>query len=184
MSLPQPTGVALPTQPDTLGALRAMQTIILSECLVGGISPFAALSAADAARYGVARAVFLGEPKDFKDVYLPQCALWVPAESETLDLESLGGRASAEFEAEVEVYVDLRTDWYAGEQQVLAIRDALWPALLRHERLGGTVPSVAASLACEGRGLGYALVAGVEYRTYAARWWVRQQWSISGGHVL
>lgn len=184
MTLPRPVGIALPAQPDTLGALRAMQSIVLNECLIGGVSPFAALSATDADRYGVARAIFIGEPKDFKDVYLPQCAIWIPAGSETLDLESLGGRASATFAAEVEVYVDLSGDWYAAEQQVLAIRDALWPALLRHERLGGSVPSVAASLAREGRGLGYTQVAGVEYRTYAARWEVRQQWSASGGRVL
>ena len=43
MSGPRPQGVALPAQPDTLGALEAMRAIILSECLVGGVTPFAAL---------------------------------------------------------------------------------------------------------------------------------------------
>jgi hypothetical protein len=42
--------VSLPSQPDSLGVLQAMQSLILAECLVGGVTPFAALSAADALR--------------------------------------------------------------------------------------------------------------------------------------
>lgn len=184
-----PTGITLPGAPDTLGALTAMRGIILAECLVGGVSPFAALSAADAARYGAASAVFIGRPKDFNDAYLPQCVIWIPLEqSAALEdgtaLDGLSGRASAEFEALVLVYVDMRTDWYAGEQKILAIRDALWPALLRHARLGGTVPTVIASEALAGRGLDYEQIAGVEYRLFEARWCIRQQWSIAGGLVV
>ncbi|MGH2514400.1 MAG: hypothetical protein ACRDHP_01985, partial [Ktedonobacterales bacterium] len=126
-----PPALMLPAQPATFAALQAMQSIILSECLIGGVSPFAALSSADAARYGVANAVFLGRPKDFKDVYLPQCCLWIPPETEAVALVGYAGRAEAEFEALVQVYVDLRPDWYAAEQQILSIRDALLPALLR-----------------------------------------------------
>lgn len=166
----RPTGTPLPAAPDTLGALRAMQSIIVGECLVGGVSPFAALSPADVTRYGVACAVFIGEPKDFNDAYVPQCCLWLPQPSEIVLLDSFVGRATAEVVAEVEVYVDLRTDWYAAEQRILAIRDALWPVLLRHERLGSAVPTVVASAGQEGHGLGYAQVAGAEYRTFAARW--------------
>jgi hypothetical protein len=185
-----PTGITLPGQPDTLGALAAMRNIILAECLVSGVSPFAALSAADAARYGVANAVFIGRPKDFNDAYLPQCVIWIPPEQSSAQveagtaLESVSGRASAEFEALIQVFVDMRADWYAGEQKVLAIRDALWPALLRHARLGGTVPTVIASEALPGRGLDYEQIAGVEYRLFEARWRVRQQWSIAGGLVV
>lgn len=184
-----PVGVGLPGRPDTLGALAAMRAIILAECLVGGVSPFAALSAADAARYGVARAVFIGKPKDFNDGYLPQCALWVPPERDLtaqtggVTLDGVSGRASAEFEALVQVYVDMRADWYAGEQLILAVRDALWPALLRHARLGGSVPTVADSEVHAGRGLDHERVAGVDYRLFEARWLVRQQWSVSGGVV-
>ena len=75
----------------------------------------------------------------------------------------------------------MRTDWYVGEQQVLQICDALLSALLHHERLGGTVPTVIASEGRSGRGLCYESVAGVEYRCFEARWWARQQWTISGG---
>jgi hypothetical protein len=57
--MPRPSGVALPGQPATLATLQAMQAIILSECLVGGVTPFAPLSAADASRYSVANAVFV-----------------------------------------------------------------------------------------------------------------------------
>lgn len=181
--MPRPSGVALPGQPATQVALQAMQSIVLSECLVGGVTPFAALSAADAIRYGVANAVFVGRPKDFADAYLPQCCIWIPQETEVVAL-GYAGRAFAEFEARVQVFVDLRTDWYAGEQQVLAIRDALMSALLRHARLGGTVLTVIASEAREGRGLSYEQIAGVEYRCFEARWWVRQQWTIAGGRSV
>lgn len=99
-------------------------------------------------------------------------------------LVGLVGRANAEFEAIVQVIVDMRADWYAGEQQTLAIRDALLPALLRHERLAGLAPSVTASEARPGRGLRYEQIAGVEYRVFEARWWARQEWLISGGRVV
>src|SRR5512146_1331044 len=104
----------MPTLPDTFGALQAMQSLILNECLVAGASPFAALSASDASRYGVARAVFIGRPKDFSDAYLPQCVIWIPPEQSAAmeagtALDGLSGRASAEFEALVQVYVDMRT---------------------------------------------------------------------------
>ena len=167
-----------------------MRGIILAECLVGGVSPFAALAAADTTRYGVANAVFIGRPKDFNDAYLPQCVIWIPPErnlveqSVEVSLDGVSGRASAEFEALVQVYVDMRTDWYAGEQRILAIRDALWPALLRHARLGGSVPTVIASETRAGRGLDYEQIAGVEYRLFEARWWARQQWSVAGGLVM
>jgi hypothetical protein len=80
------------------------------------------------------------------------------------------GWATAEFEARVQVFVDRRTDWYAGEQQILAIRDVLWPAMLRHVRLGGSVLTVIASEAREGRGLCYEQIAGIAYRCFEARW--------------
>jgi hypothetical protein len=182
----------LPTAPQTLGALQAMQTIILNECLVSSASPFATLSATDQTRYGIAKAIFVGKPKDFKDGYLPQCNLWVPSGDEPMQPVELagysgtavGGRAFAEVEAIVSVYVDLRTDWYAGEQQILQIRDALWPALLKHELLGGGVAGVIESWAREGRGLCYEQVAGIEYRCYEALWGFRQQWSLAGGRMI
>jgi hypothetical protein len=179
-----PAGLALPSQPATFAALQAMQSIILAECLVGGASPFAALSAADAARYGVANAVFVGRPKDFNDAYLPQCCIWIPPEHETAALIDSAGRADADFEARVQVFVDPRPDWYAAEQQIMGIRDALWSAVARHTRLGGSVTSVAESAPSPGRGLCYEYVAGSEYRCYEAAWWVRQQWSIAGGRAL
>ncbi|HEX9067603.1 MAG TPA: hypothetical protein VF807_02455 [Ktedonobacterales bacterium] len=179
-----PTGLALPTQPATFAALQAMRSIILAECLVGGISPFAALSSADVARYGVSNAVFVGRPKDFSDAYLPQCSLWLPPDSEEVTLDGSSGRAEAWVEVIVRVLVDQRTDWYLGEQRMLGIRDALWPALLRHERLGGTVATVTQAEARPGRGLCYVEIAGVEYRAFEALWGFRQEWQASGGRVV
>ncbi len=162
-----------------------MQLLILNECLVAGVSPFAALSAADASRYGVARAVFIGRPKDFSDAYLPQCCIWLPSDThaETVEMSGYAGRALSTLAARVLLLVDQRTDWYAAEQQILALRDALWPVLLRHAQLGGAVASVTASEAFVGRGLCYEQVAGVQYRCFEAIWRVRQQWQVSGGLI-
>ena len=175
----------LPSQPDTFGALQAMQSLILSECLVAGASPFAALSASDASRYGVARAVFIGRPKDFSDAYLPQCCIWLPSDTnaDTVELSGYAGRALSTFAARILLLVDQRTDWYAAEQQILALRDALWPMLLRHAQLGGAVASATASEASVGRGLCYEQVAGVQYRCFEAIWRIRQQWQVSGGLI-
>jgi len=156
--------VSLPAQPESLGVLQSMQSLILAECLISGATPFAPLSAADALRFGVASAAFLGRPMEFADVFLPQCSLWVPEGGDSAALAGYAGRASSALEVHVEVAVDLRTDWYAAEQQIIAIRDALWPLLLCHEQLGGTLPSV---LTCEvrpGRGLCYETVASMTYR--------------------
>lgn len=186
---PQPR--TLGTSPDTLGVLQAMQGIIISEALVGGSSPFAALSSADATRYGVSKAVFIGRPKDFKDAYLPQCCLWIPERDENhqpvavVGFASGGGaRVEDEIEITVQAFADLRTDWYAGEQKILQLRDALWPAVLHHTELGGTVSSVIESDAHEGRGLCYEQIGGTDYRCYELIVWVRQVYLIAGGRVL
>jgi hypothetical protein len=175
----------LPSHPDTFGALQAMQSLILSECLVAGVSPFAALSASDAIHYGVARAVFIGRPKDFSDVYLPLCCIWLPSNTnaETMEMAGYTGRALSTFAAHMLVLVDQRTDSHAAEQQILTLRDALWPVLLRHGQLGGTVASVTASEAFIGRGLCYEQIAGVQYRGFEAIWRVRRQWQVSGGLI-
>jgi hypothetical protein len=181
--MPIQPATTLPTQPNTLAALQAMQSIVLAECLVGGVSPFATLASADAVRYGVANAVFIGQPKDFNSAYLPQCAIAIPPRAESVALAGYAGRLTAEFEATLTLLVDPRADWYAAEQQILALRDALWPALLRHGRLGGSVPTVIESEARPGLGLGYQQIAGGDYRSYEARWWVRQQSALSGGRI-
>lgn len=178
--------MALPSSPQTLACLQAMQSIILTEALVSSASPFAALSASDAARYGVSNAVFIGRPKDFKDAYLPQCCLYVPeADATQQPVEMVGyvGRIFDEVEVHVQAFVDLRTDWYLGEQKVLQIRDALWPAVVHHLLLGGTVATVCDADAREGKGFFYEQIAGVDYRCYELIWWVRQQWQVSGGKI-
>ena len=182
MPIPGPIG----NTPGSLSILQAMQGTILAEALIGGVSPFAALSAADQARYGVARAVYVGKPKDLNDGYLPQCNLWIPPSDESRQMSEIVGyvgRVMSWIEVIGQVFVDMRADWYAGEQQILAIRDALWPVVLRHELLSTSVASIAEVQAEEGRGLCYESVAGVEYRCFEWRWLVRQQWAIAGGRV-
>lgn len=184
--MPTPPGPprTLGSAPTTLGVLKAMQSILIPEVLVSGSSPFAALSASDQSRFGVSRAVFIGRPKDFKDAYLPQCCLWIPERDETqqpVELVGYAGRVSDVVEVTVQAFADLRTDWYVGEQSILNIRDALWPVLLRHKQLGGSVPSVTDAEPHEGRGFCYEQIGGVEYRCYELIWQARQQWNISGG---
>lgn len=181
---PQPR--ALPSAPTTLSVLQALQSIILAEALVGGSSPFAALSASDAARYGVSRAVFIGRPKDFKDAYLPQCCLWIPERDDAqqpVELVGFAGRVSDVIEVTIQAFADMRTDWYAGEQAILNIRDGLWPPLLRHRQLGGTVVSVTEAIPREGRGLCFEQLGGTEYRCYEVVEEVRQQYNLAGGLV-
>ena len=176
--------MALASQANTLGALQALQSIIINETLVGGVSPFAALSAGDTTRYGVARAVFVGRPKDFSDAYLPSCALWVPERDEReqpVELVGYSGRVLDDIEVTVQAFADLRTDWWAAEQKILQIRDALWPVLLKHLMLGATVATVTEADAWEGRGLCYEQIAGVEYRCYELQVGIRQQYSVTGG---
>lgn len=172
--------------PSTLSILQALQGIIISEALIGGVSPFAALSASDQARFGVSHAVFIGRPKDFKDAYLPQCCLWIPERDEAqqpVELVGYAGRVSDIIEITVQAFVDLRTDWYAGEQQRMSLRDALWPALLHHKELGGTVAGVTDAEAREGRGFCFEAIGGVEYGCYEALITVRSQYTITGGLV-
>lgn len=174
----------LATGPNTLGVLQALQGIIINGALVGGVSPFAALSTTDATRYGVARAVFIGRPKDFSDAYLPSCCLWIPERDEPhqpVELMGHTGRVFDDIEITVQAFADLRTDWYAAEQKILQIRDALWPVVLKHVQLGGTVATVTESDAWEGRGLCYEEIGGVQYRCYELQVGIRQQWSIAGG---
>jgi len=176
--------MTLASGPNTLGVLQALQGIIINGALVGGVSPFAALNANDAARYGAARAVFVGRPKDFADVYLPCCALWIPERDEPhqpVELMGHTGRVFDDIEITVQAFTDLRTDWYAAEQKILQIRDALWPVVLKHLMLGGTVATVTESDAWEGRGLCYEEIAGVQYRCYELVVAVRQQYNITGG---
>ena len=183
MPIPGPIG----NSPNSLGILQAMQGIIVNECLVGGASPFAALSAADAATYGVGVAVFVGRPKDWKDAYLPQCNLYVPpGDPSNQQVERVGyaGRVFDTLEVHVQAFADLRASSWAGEQQILAIRDALWPAVLRHLQLGGAVATVAEADAAEGRGLCYEEIAGTDYRCYELIWRVRQQYTVAGGKQL
>lgn len=178
--------MAVQTSANTLAVLQAMQGIILGEALVGGSSPFAALSAADAARYGVSRAVFVGRPKDFNSAYMPQCCLFIPENDATrqpVELVGYAGRVFDTVEVVAQCFADLTPDWWQAEQAILQIRDALWPALLRHELLGGTVPTVAGADAREGRGLCFEEVAGSQYRCYEAIVTVRQQFNITGGRT-
>ncbi len=174
----------LASGPNTLGVLQAMQSIILNQALVGGVSPFAALSASDQTRYGIARAVFIGRPKDFSDAYLPQCALWIPQRDEAQQpVELIGhiGRVFDDIEVTVQAFCDLRKDWWAAEQQILQIRDALWPVVLKHVLLGGTASAVTDADAYEGRGICYEEIVGTQYRCYELIWAVRQQYVIPGG---
>jgi hypothetical protein len=177
---------SVPTGPATLTVLRALQSLILNDVLIGGVSPFAALTSADATRYGVTNAVYIGAPKDFRDVYLPQCQL--VAEEEAVTLTGAQGRATDDLVVRVTVIVDF-TDWWVAEQSILALRDALWPVMLTHVRggVGAGTGFVALDLPetkpDRQDGFGMLTVAGVWYRTWTGHLTARQMWAASGGLV-
>ncbi len=178
----------VPGAPNTLGMLRAIQSLIVNNVLIGGVSPFAALSSADAARYGVSRAVYIGAPKDFRDGYLPQCHI-VP-EGEAVTLMGAQGRAEDHLVVRVTAVVDF-SDWWAAEQNILALRDAMWPVLLAHLRGGATAgtgfvaldPDENASERSHASGFEMMEVAGVWYRAWTCHLMARQVWAASGGLV-
>ncbi|MBA3822774.1 MAG: hypothetical protein H0X24_02575 [Ktedonobacterales bacterium] len=176
----------VPTSPNTLGVLRALQTLLLNNALIGGVSPFAALGSADATRYGVARAIYIGAPKDFKDGYLPQCQL--VAEGDAVTRAGAQGRATDEVLVRITAVADL-TDWWTGEQTILALRDAIWPVLLAHVRGGASTGTGFVALEQPdaephpNAGFGMLEVAGVWYRTWTCHVLARQLWTPSGGLV-
>jgi hypothetical protein len=170
----------VPSAPGTLTMLRALQTVILNNALIGGVSPFAALNSADASRFGVARAVFVGAPQDFHDGYLPQCH--IIAENESVTLDGAQGRAQDELLARILVVADF-SDWWAAEQSIVNLRDAIWPVVLAHTRGGagagtGFVALDPADPLPDRRG-GFDLmeVAGVWYRIWSCHVLARQVWS-------
>ena len=151
------------TTPATLAVLQALQ----SEILANSATTFAALSTADAARYGVARAVFVGVPKEFKDALMPQCHI-IPI-AQHLAVAGVHGRITDVITLRLRVVVDY-SDWWAAEQQVLAIRDLLVPVVLTHLRAGATAGGALVALASlpghEVGAFATLTVATVTYRTW------------------
>jgi hypothetical protein len=168
------------TTPNTFGALQALQSLILAN--TG--TTFAALSSADAARYGVARAVYIGAPKDFKDRYLPQCHI-VPVD-DRIAVIGEQARVSDAITCEVHCIADY-TDWWTAEQQMLTIRDLLVPLLVRHLRAGASAGGnlIGASIASvEDRDAFSTLeVAGVWYRSWCCLVTLEQIYVPAGGFV-
>lgn len=174
----------VPAAPATLSALQAVQALLLSNVLIGGVSPFAALTSADATRYGVARAVFVGAPKDYRDSYLPQCQ--IAPDSDAVLRQGAQGRARDELLIRLTCIVDY-TDWWQAEQTILKLRDAVWPVLLVHVRSGtnpGTslvaleLPEITPS---HSPTFATLLAAGVWYRTWTCHILARQVWAATGG---
>jgi hypothetical protein len=176
----------VPGAPNTLGVLRALQTLLVGNVLVGGVSPFASLSSADATRYGVSHAIYIGAPKDFKDGYLPQCQIVV--EEESVTLSGAQGRAADALHVRITAIADF-TDWWAGEQSILGLRDAIWPVVLAHVRGGASAGTCFVALDASddsltaSDGFGMLEVAGVWYRTWTCHVIARQVWAPAGGLV-
>jgi hypothetical protein len=168
------------TTGNTLGMLQAVQTLILAN--TG--STFAALSASDAARYGVTRAVFVGAPKDYKDLYLPQCHIVAMTDG----IIVAGGAARVEdvVRARVRAVVDF-SDWWAAEQSILSIRDTLVLLLGTHVRAGATAGGAIIGLALDEKDqpgvFETVQVAGVWYRQWSGMIQIEQVYSPSGGFV-
>jgi hypothetical protein len=168
------------TAPNTQSALQALQSLILANTE----TTFAALSAADATRYGVARAIYIGAPKDFKDRYLPQCHIVPVADRITVTGEQ--ARVNDAITCEIRCVADY-TDWWVAEQQILTIRDVMVPLLATHLRAGATAGGslMAATIASvEDRGAFNTLeVAGMWYRMWTCLVTLDQVYVPAGGFV-
>jgi hypothetical protein len=168
------------TTPNTQGTLQALQSLILAN--TG--TTFAALGSADATRYGVTRAVYIGAPKDFKDRYLPQCHI-VPVD-DRITITGEQARVNDAITCEVRCIADY-TDWWAAEQQILTIRDVMVPLLATHLRAGATAGGnlMASSIASvEDRGAFSTIeVAEVWYRSWSCLVMLEQVYVPSGGFV-
>lgn len=168
------------TTPNTLGVLQALQSLILAN--TG--TTFAALRSGDATRYGVARAVFIGAPKDFKDGYLPQCHI-VPA-SDQIDVVGAQARVSDVITCEVRCVADY-SDWWAAEQQIVAIRDVMVPLLATHLRAGatagGNLMAAAITAVADHNAFDLLEVAGVWYRAWSCNVTLEQIYVPTGGFV-
>ena len=168
------------TNPNTLGVLQALQGLIVAN----SGTTFAALAVADATRYGVARAVFIGAPKDFKDGALPQCQI-IPEDN---DVTVIGahGRVADVLTVRLRIVVDF-TDWWAAEQSILMIRDLLLPLLATHLRAGAAPSSPLAALdyaaSTDHAAFTTITVAGVWYRTWSCLLRLEQIFVPTGGLV-
>ena len=154
------------TGPASLAILQSLQTLIIANTS----TTFAALSTADATRYGVARAVYIGAPKDMKDVYLPACQLI--AEAESIVIAGAQARVEDTLTVRLRALVDF-SDWWVAEQSILSIRDVLLPLLITHLRAGssagGNLTAFSAEHTPESGAFETVKVADVWYRTWSAQ---------------
>lgn len=193
----------MPTQANSWAMYQAVQYLIFTECLVGGVSPFTALSAAantanpggvsDLVRYGtnpngtVTTAVIIGVPKDMTNRYATQC--WVvPPVSENVYRVAFGGK-SWDYQ---DVVVQCRTlrsgagaDWYAAQQTLINIRDALYAVMLKHAELPGAANVQASKPEVWSGAPAYTPVveAGLEWDTWTFKWRLKQEYTIVGGII-
>ncbi len=171
----------MPTAPATLATLQALQNLILAS--TG--TTFATLSAADVTRYGVARAVYIGAPKDLKDTYMPQCQIRPVADAVARVGEQ--GRVTDELLVAVTALAGM-DDWWQAEQTLLSIRDALWPLFVAHVRGGASAGASLVALDLPPEHLGgesFVTVeaAGVWYRAWTCHVVATQIWAPAGGYA-
>lgn len=168
------------TTPNTLGMLQSLQALIIAN----SGTTFAALSASDATRYGVSRAVLIGAPKDFRDGYLPQLHLEPLADQ--IAVTHAQGRVEDSISVRLRAFVDF-SDWWAAEQNILNIRDLLVPLLATHLRAGATAGGNLAALALAPGEIAGEFdtveVAGVWYRAWACVVTLEQVYVPAGGFI-
>ncbi len=167
-------------QYNTLAALQALQQMIIAQAG----SRFAALNAQDAARYGVASAVFIGAPKDLRSAGTPQAQI-IPRGAQT-ELIGAAGRVSSLITVDVRIVVEM-TDWWQAEQTILAIYDSLAAALAQHvlggSSAGGAVTAVQMAAKENAAAFDTMQAAGELYRICVLELNIEQQMVISGGYL-
>lgn len=176
------------TAPQTWTILTNLQSIIQGEVLVGGVCPYSTFSAADAATYGTANAIYIGSPKDMKPaVYPQQCWIIPPKPEKIYHRSGMGATGSVVYqEQHIEVVhlFDYQASYYTALQSCVNATDALVPVLMRHvdTGLGPTVKAATIQQAANNEYF-FLDMAGRSFICWHCTLWVEQVWTIAGGVV-
>lgn len=186
----------MPFSSNTWQVLTAIQQMILTELLVQDSNspstpalPLSPLLTADATRYGVAHAAFIGVPKDWRaGVYARQLHIVTMP-------ENVAWRTNPKVWDYAPIYLRLaysrEADWYTAYQDIVKARDVMYKVLLRHAEGTGqaAAPTVQASQiepgGAGGAPIGYHLdlTQDVEWDCWGFMWRIKQEWTVSGGLV-
>ena len=191
----------MPSAPNTVAVLQAIQYRIQQEVLVGGVSPFTLFSTtpsssnngqSDAVRYGTnpngncANAIYIGVPKDWPSQRLyPRMCHVIPPPTRDVQRHALGGKVWDWAEVYIRFLFSRKDDWYQTQLDLIAAADVMYGVLTRHAELPGANTVQATTPMKSGQLPAYHHdgMIGEEYDCWGFLWRVKQEWTVSGGIV-